>query len=146
MGAPIANQFWKLRSKDGKDKMFKSPEVLWKAACGYFEYIDNNPIETHQNLGTKNVNKVKLIRPYTIKGLCIYLDCNEETLSNYGRKDSYKDYFGVVRKIKDIIYTQKFEGAAVGLFHHNIIARDLGLVEKQQTQQEGEIIVKVIRE
>lgn len=28
MGAPKGNQFWKLRSKHGRDKLFSSPEIL----------------------------------------------------------------------------------------------------------------------
>ena len=43
MGAPKGNQFWKLRSKHGRDKLFTTPELLWQAACEYFEWCENNP-------------------------------------------------------------------------------------------------------
>ena len=33
---------------------------------------------------------------------------------------------------RQIIYTQKFEGSAAGLLNPNIIARDLGLNDKQE--------------
>ena len=40
MGAPKNNQFWKLRSKHGRDKIFKTPKILWEAACDYFEWCE----------------------------------------------------------------------------------------------------------
>ncbi len=50
------------------------------------------------------------------------------------QKEEYKDFFGVYTRISQIIRTQKFEGAAVGLFNANIIARDLGLADKQSSE------------
>lgn len=40
----IGNQFWKRRSKHGRDKLFKTPDVLWEAACEYFQWCDDNPL------------------------------------------------------------------------------------------------------
>ena len=41
--APKGNQFWKLRSKHGRDKLFATPDLLWEAACEYFAYCDKHP-------------------------------------------------------------------------------------------------------
>ena len=43
MAAPKGNQFWKLRSKHGRDKLFATPDLLWQAACEYFEWCDKHP-------------------------------------------------------------------------------------------------------
>ncbi|WP_347174524.1 hypothetical protein [Parabacteroides goldsteinii] len=43
MAASKNNQFWKLRSKHGRDILFSSPEFLWSAACEYFDWCDENP-------------------------------------------------------------------------------------------------------
>ena len=40
------------------------------------------------------------------------------------------------------MFEQKFAGAAVGLFNANIIARDLGLADKQDITTNGESITK----
>lgn len=138
MGAPKNNQFWKLRSKHGRNKIFESPKVLWEGACEYFEYIDNNPVEVEDNKGTKNVNTIKLKRPYTWTGLELFLGINsfEEYKSD---KESYKDFSEIIRRIDKIIYTQKFEGATIGIFKENIIARDLGLADKVKQEHSGEI-------
>ncbi|MBE99331.1 DNA-packaging protein [Flavobacterium coralii] len=140
MAAPIGNQFWKLRSKHGRDKLFSTPELLWDAACEYFEWCDNNPL-TEDNIEVIRVNgigdEIKRVpkykmRPYTLNGLCIYLDCCTEYFRKFedNNKDS-KDFITVITRIREIIYEQKFSGAAAGFFNANIIARDLGLSEKQ---------------
>ena len=53
-----------------------------------------------------------------------------------------KDYSLIITRIREIIYRQKFEGAAAGFLNSSIIARDLGLQDKQQLEHSGEIIVK----
>lgn len=37
------------------------------------------------------------------------------------------------------MYAQKFEGASVGAFNANIIARDLGLIDKKEVEHAGNI-------
>jgi hypothetical protein len=44
-------------------------------------------------------------------------------------------YSEVFTHIEQQIYDNKLSGSAVGLFNHNIIARDLGLIERKQTEQ-----------
>ena len=46
--------------------------------------------------------------------------------------DDEKDFSSVITRIEQTIYAQKFEGAAVGSFNANIIARDLGLKDKSE--------------
>lgn len=144
MAAPEGNRFWELRSKHGRDKIFETPEMLWQSACEYFEWCEDNPWEEQDWVG-KDGDEVtkKKVRPYTLSGLCVYLDCDEQTLKNYGTKEEYKDFFGIYTRIYQIIRTQKFEGAAVGLFNANIIARDLGLVDQKASDDKQDITIKV---
>ena len=135
MGAPEGNQFWKQRSKHGRDKIFESPDHLWESAQQYFEWCDANPW-TRQEAAKAGDHFGETVhtetqRPYTLSGLCVFLDIDEETLLNYGKKESYKDFFGVINKIRKIVETQQFEGAAVGAFNANIIARKLGLSDRK---------------
>jgi hypothetical protein len=132
MAAPKGNQFWKLRSKHGRDKIFSSPETLWEAACDYFDYVDKNPIEAEDNKGTKNLNIVKYKRPYTWDGLEIYLDIHSLRDYKDEENESYKDFSHIIHVIDKIIRNQKFEGAVIGIFKENIIARDLGLTDKKE--------------
>ena len=43
MAAPKGNQFWKIRSRHGRTKLFETPELLWEAATEYFEWCEANP-------------------------------------------------------------------------------------------------------
>ena len=141
MAAPYGNQFWKLRSKHGRDKLFSTPDQLWEAASEYFQWCDENPIESQDNKGTKNINTVKFNRPYTIKGLCLYLNTCEAWFKEFKKRDLSDDFITVCRKIEDIIYNQKFEGAAIGIFNPNIIARDLGLADHQKNDNHNTIVI-----
>lgn len=135
----IGNQFWKLRSKHGRDKLFASPELLWEEACKYFEWIDANPLQEevvfHSN-GVITKDFLNKKRPYTIQGLCLYLDCNAVYLNQFesNLKEDEKDFSKIITRIREIIYNQKFEGATSGFFNANIIARDLGLADKREQE------------
>lgn len=129
--APKGNQFWKLRSKHGRDKLFESPELLWESACEYFEWCDENPFIQIDFKG-KDADKVEIprMRPYTWDGLETFLEI--ESLRDYKTNEDYKDFSQVITRIGKIIYDQKFSGAASGFFNANIIARDLGLADKKE--------------
>lgn len=137
MGAPKKNQFWKARSKHGRDKIFKSPKQLWDACVEYFDWCEKNPIITYKPFSSdgKSWNhEVPVMRAMTIQGLCIFLDVTTETWNNY-KKD--KDFFGVITRAEEVMYNQKFTGASAGVLNANIIARDLGL--KEQTENKHEV-------
>lgn len=132
MSAPLNNEFWKMRAKHGRDKLFTTPELLWCAAQEYFQWCQDNPIVAQDNKGTKNVNEVKFIRPFTLKGFCIFCDASENWFKEFRSgldKEKDKDFFAVIHKIEDIVYTQKLEGAIIGIYNANIVARDLSLSE-----------------
>ncbi len=130
--------FWKARSKHGRDKIFKTPDQLWKAACEYFQWVEDNPLNkaiTHQGVVT---GQEDLMRPMTVKGLCIHLNVNSKYFNDFNaaldlNTNEGKDFSEVSTRIREIIDTQKFEGASAGLLNPTIIARDLGLADKQET-------------
>lgn len=149
MSAPIGNQFWKQRSKHGRDKIFSDPDILWESACEYFEWADSNP--WHKNEAVKagdhfgeNVQSPTQ-RPYSIQALCIYLDIDDNTFERYCKEEPYQDFWAIANKIKRIIENQQFEGATVGAFKENIIARKLGLHDSQKITGEVVSKIKVIR-
>ena len=146
-GAPKGNQFWKLRSKHGRDKLFATPELLWEAACEYFEWIDENPLIEIDYVG-KDAEKVERphTRPYTLEGLAMYLDAStsfwREFRSNCSENNE-KGFLSIITRIEEIIRRQKFEGAACGFYNANIIARDLGLSDKKDlTSTDGSMTPK----
>lgn len=140
LAAPKGNQFWKQRSKHGRDKLFSSPEILWEEACKYFEWVDENPMTKEENYSSDKGSSYKETihnLPYTWEGLELFLDI--DSFREYKTNDSYKDFSQVITRIEKVIYSQKFSGAAAGVFNSNIIARDLGLTDKRETELSGEI-------
>jgi hypothetical protein len=126
MAAPIGNEFWKRRTKHGRDKLFTKPELLWEAAQEYFQWCFDNPLIEIDFVGkdATQVQKPK-IRAFTWSGLELYLDI--DSLREYKSNPDYKEFSQIITRIEKIMYTQKFEGAAAGLLNPNIIARDLRL-------------------
>ena len=146
MAAPKGNRFWEMRSSHGRKPIFHDEGELWDAACEYFEWATNNDIEDEVVFhfqGMITTHKAKKIRPMTIQGLCLYLDISDESWANYAKNNNF---FGIVERIKRVIYEQKFAGATVGIFNANIIARELGLMEKPEPPKDDtEITITVIR-
>lgn len=144
MSAPIGNKFWELRSEHGRDKLFDTPELMWKAACEYFEWCENNPLIEIDFVGkdATEVRKPKM-RAFTMHGLCRYLECNTGYFNDFAAslkgktKQKEKDFSIVITRIKEVVYNQKFTGAAAGFLNANIIARDLGLRDKTETELTG---------
>ena len=128
------NQFWRLRSTPtGAERIFKTPEILWAACCQYFDMIDKNPliavdaVKSGQNAG--QLIEFPKMRAMTIEGLCNYLDIITETWREYRKRDGYT---AVCTRVEEIMRRQKFEGAAAEMLNHAIIARDLGLADRQK--------------
>ena len=131
MAAPKGNQFWKARTSHGRDKLFETPVILWEACVEYFEWVEENPLQeaiVYQGMLNKDDAK-PLMQAMTITGMCIFLDIGESTWKDYRKREGFSP---VIEKAEKIIYHQKFAGAAAGLLNPNIIARDLGLVDKKE--------------
>lgn len=133
MSAPIGNRFWEQRSKHGRSKRFETPEELWEEACEYFKWCEDNPLIEVDFKG-KDAMEVHIpkMRAFTWDGLELFIDMY--SLRDYKTNEKYKEFSQVIARIDKIIYTQKFTGAAAGFLNPNIIARDLGLADKQETK------------
>jgi hypothetical protein len=137
MAAPKGNQFWKLRSKHGRDLIFSTPEILWEACQEYFESVDARKWYTTEFNG-KDAKECHVPNetPYTWTGLYLFLDSNHTTWCDYENRE---DFVSICTRVRNIIYTQKFEGATVGAFNANVISRDLGLTDKTENKTEVSI-------
>lgn len=142
MGAPEGNQFWKLRSKHGRDKLFATPELLWEAACEYFQWCDDNPLLEEKGFAFQGIvtkESFSKMRAYTLDALCLYLDCNAAYFRQFTDNEN-KGFSTIIERIEKTIYNQKFTGAAAELLNANIISRDLGLVDKKEV--DNSVILK----
>ncbi len=139
MPAPIGNQFWKARSKHGRDRLFASADLLWEACCEYFQWVEDNPLYEMKPFayqGEVTQEPVAKMRAMTIDGICLFLDIDVKTWASWRNQE---DFIPVVSRAESVIRSQKFAGAAADLLNANIIARDLGLVEKKETELSGSL-------
>lgn len=146
MAAPIGNQFWKFRSKHGRDTLFASPELLWEESCKYFQWIDDNPdykaeAKVVSNGGGEGssveIINVPVRKPYTLEGLCFFLNTHTAYFRQFDPPT--EDFSTVIKKIREVIENQQFSGAANGFFNANIIARKLGLSESSNSTIKAEV-------
>jgi len=138
MAAPLGNRFWEARSSHGRNPIFADPEQLWDAACQYFQWVDDNPLLEMKPFAYQGVviqEPVPKMRAMTIDGLCIFLDITRQTFDNYCGREGF---FDIMTRIQSVIRSQKFAGAAADLLNPNIIARDLGLIDRQEVKSTGE--------
>lgn len=145
MAAPKGNQFWRLAEHPGRPKSYQ-PDELWEKALEYFEWIENNP--WYKNEAVKGGDAVGTIiqvptsRPFTQTGFCVFAGISLNTFDVYAKTEEFQE---VTTRIREIMYTQKFEGATVGAYNANIIARDLGLVDKTDGTMKHSGEVKIFR-
>lgn len=147
MAAAKGNNYWQFRNKHGRDFKY-TPESLWDESIKYFTWISKSVWNKKEAIKSGDMAG-KLIdiptsTPMSVKGFCLFADISHQTFLNYetiDKKDSEdnieeatrKDFFEVTTRIRGIIESQQFEGATVGAYNPNIIARTLGLVDKKET-------------
>lgn len=133
--------------KHGLDGKFKTPEEILENFEQYVQWAEENPLIEVDFRG-KDATEVRLPkkRLLTKEGFALACGfCSWGNLSVYKQKS--EGFAKVFTRIEQAIYTSKLEGAASGLFNHNIIARDLGLMNQEQVNmQVNEVILpKVLR-
>lgn len=127
MAAPIGNEYYKLRSKDGRDKKFETPEELMDAANLYFEWVLDNPFKEDNIFhaqGKITHGDTDKMRPMNLEGLCNFIDLSVRSFRKYMELE---DFVPITTRMIQIIDTHQFEGAASGFLNPSIIARKLGL-------------------
>jgi hypothetical protein len=132
MAAPVGNQFWKARSSHGRKPIFGSPDELWEACCEYFEWVEANPLyeaKAFASQGIVTTAELPKMRAMTLQGLFLFLDISAQAWTEYRTREGFTE---ITKQIDDTIRTQKFAGAAAGLLNASIIARDLGLADRQE--------------
>jgi hypothetical protein len=136
MAAPKGNEYYRNRIRTGAPRKFKTPEDLAAAFNDYFEDVEANPLKESVLMKFKEglsetvkVFKRPLPRAMTLQGFCAFTGLSMVTLYEYDKQEGYTN---IIAQAREIMYGQKLEGAAAGLFNASIIARELGLTEKSE--------------
>ena len=114
-----------LRSKHGRDKLFSTPELLWEAACEYFQWCDENPwlskkaVQKTVPVKRKKGKKVETVneqqvqqevsptsRPYSLTGFCIYVGASSKWWSTFRTECKNKndeDFLEVIARVEETL-------------------------------------------
>lgn len=127
-----------------------TPDEFKKAWEEYFAWCDENPwmkneaIKSGESAGM--IIKIPTARPYSEIGFCAYHGLGEHYINQLGKRlddaqtEEEKQLSYILTRMRAKCRAQKFEGAAVGAFNPNIIARDLGMVDKKDITTGGDKI------
>lgn len=142
--------------RDPRSKFFSADELLQQAQ-EYFDYCDQNPLYEYHlvyNKGVKENMGRKLSRPYTVDGFMCYLgvsggyfraakaNCKNKIKNNKASQEEM-DILEAIDYIEQRIRSQQIEGAAVGIFSTNLVARLNGLVDKRFDDESNGLVLNV---
>lgn len=132
MAAKKGNQLWKLRETHGRPLDYGTPEELRAACIEYFKWVEDNPLKSSEPVkfqGAGKLMEVPKMRAMTQVGLCLHLGISQQTWGNYAKRS--EDFLEVTTWAEGVMFEQKFSGAAADMLNANLIARELGLADKQ---------------
>lgn len=143
MAAPKGNNYWEFRNKHGRDFKY-TPEALWTEALKYFEYMSISVWNKKEAIKSGELAG-KLIdiptqTPMSIQSFCLFSDIDDNTFARYEKEEGYEDFWAITTRVRAIIESNQFEGATVGAYNPNIIARKLGLTDKTDVTTDGKAI------
>lgn len=139
------NELWKLRPfNSGPARMITDPKELFDGFVAYFQWCQDNPIEEEVVgwfQGEATTHTVHKMRATTIRGAMAHMGLDWQLW--YDWRNSREDLKPVILWAENIMYEQKFTGAAAGVLNPGIIARELGLAEKtDHTSSDGSMTPK----
>ncbi len=126
-------------------KNISTPAQLYKYFQQYVKDCKKNP-KQENFYSTKRDKQISITRerPLLWEGFDVWLRKNEilSRLSDYkaNKEGRYSEYAYIIHTIEGEIWEDQYTGASVGIYQHNIIARKLGLVDKQDITSDGEKI------
>lgn len=126
--------YWEWRGRTGlrgRPKAFRDGAHLWRVACEYFERVDSDPYKKNDFVKGGNsagtIVKLDNMRPYTWCGLTDYVAEQGYVVTlepyRYNRDGGYEKYQEAINLIGEVIASRNIDGASVGAFNANIIAR-----------------------
>lgn len=130
------NKFWQMAPPPFgalANKPRFTAETLHAACMSYFDWCHDNPLMSDELVtfqGNASHEPVAKMRALTHIGLCMHIGISRTTWTDWST--ARPDLKEVMDWAEDVVYRQKFEGAAAGLLNSSIIAREIGLADKRE--------------
>lgn len=120
----------------GRPRKFKSPSEMEKAFLAYIEDRKNRELEIREDeegyIGEseKAIAKIKTkTYPLSIDDFCVYLGVSREWWAKLP-----EEFLQVKERISTYLFNHQLNGALTGEYNANIVARRLGLADKQENE------------
>lgn len=128
------------RDWGGRPPTYDNPEDLQADVFAYLKWVQENPLWETKAFGTGLIAKVPKKRYPTASGCAIFCGVAPRTWREW--KSAEHPLREVVVQAENMMTQIKMEGAASGFFNSTIVARDLGL--KDKTETDASLTVNVI--
>ncbi len=126
------NTEWMRRHNPGRPKIYSTADELWTACLEYIDWVMANP-RPGQHIfsfqGETHTGTVDMPRAMIQQELCRFLGITVKTWGEYGKKT---DLSHITDAVNDIMFTENFQWAAIGVLKENLIARKLGLKDARE--------------
>lgn len=137
-------------AKVGRPKKIKSPEDLKQWFEEYKVYAKENPKK--QSLYDYKAGKEVTISKevplnWAAFGAWLYREKGISNIDDYRYNDKedrdYSEFAQIIKYISSEIWAEQYDGAAAGIYQHNIVARKLGLADKQEVEQNSKVKINI---
>lgn len=121
------------KKRVGRPRQLKYPEDLWKLFLEYKQFCADNPRVTYTASLGKLV-KVPHEKPLTIEGFEMFAHTKGVSVYNYleNKNGAYEEFYHVTLYIRAHIRGEQIEGALIGVYNGNIVARVNHLAERNE--------------
>jgi hypothetical protein len=122
----------------GKPRNIDSPQKLWELFEQYTEHTKSR-VRAVPKATNKGVLYEEHTPPLTIDGFKSYCNKNGCDINRYfyNVDGQYNEFVSIVTRVKEEIRQDQIEGALVGQYQQNIVARLNGLTEKSDVTTNG---------
>lgn len=131
----------------GRPARFEKPEALLECFCEYVEFQRQHPWEVfNQQRGKRSGSEFKgeqrqLLRvPCTLQGFIAFTGTGyrwEDFKRHYSKKS--EQFSTVITRIENFVQADQLEGAIIGEFKENIVARLNGIKDGQDITAKAEV-------
>lgn len=105
-----------------------TPDELGIKFDEYVEWAKNNPRQAYK-VTKDGPMLVDIGRPLTLVSFCAYAGISKATFTNYERLDEFRPQCA---RVRETIESDQIEGAILGQYAQNIVARVLQLADKSE--------------
>ena len=122
-----------LNKKVGRPRAY-TPEALDAKFEEYVEWAKANPVYINK-VSAGEIIPVPTQRPLTLVGFCQFAKISKDTFRRYE-----DEFCGLLTCVRVAIEADQLEGAMVGQYNPNIVARVLHLADRQDVTTNGKAI------